>query len=408
MTRALLPQNSSDFERAMADAMAPLFLPGEAVVADVLGHSDSPERLAVVLKLRDLAVAWLRLRLRVMDQELVTAISYMERYQISLLNLIRGLEAEAAEYLESILAFRERTPADWLPIANLIFPTEREIYHAMVVVQGYVDRLNGATTVLDFVQIAVEAGPPYRDLLVDIFGHPDIANLLLGGRIPPRVTTLLAQLQDWGGAPLLALSDDLQAVHKVARRWNQLRSTPESVRLAISTVGLEGELRETELGSPNWDRVQVFIEGLPTRQTVGQVVTAASLSLPLRTSLFRIQVGEVGFPMLRLSDPRTPLGNSYLGTWSGDLLERSNDGASATDDFLLVEATIHWRQLVTVSVSWLGEIEFLGTLSIEHRPVETTSATWIAPSQTWQQAGDSGVRWEARVDDAHRVKLTAL
>jgi P2-related tail formation protein len=71
--------------------------------------------------------------------------------------------------------------------------------------------------------------------------------------------------------------------------WQRIRGTPESVRIALGWIGIDGLIDESEGGSYRWAEYQLGLsEGTTGDEIIDQIVAIARVSSPVRSRLQRI------------------------------------------------------------------------------------------------------------------------
>jgi len=74
--------------------------------------------------------------------------------------------------------------------------------------------------------------------------------------------------------------------------WQRIRGTPESVRIALSWIGLTGLIEESEGGSARWAEYQLGLSAPTTgEQIIDDIVAVTRISSPVRSRLQRIYAG---------------------------------------------------------------------------------------------------------------------
>lgn len=71
--------------------------------------------------------------------------------------------------------------------------------------------------------------------------------------------------------------------------WQRIRGTPESVRIALSWIGVEGLIEESEGGSARWAEYQLGLsEATSGEEIIDRIVGVSQISSPVRSRLQRI------------------------------------------------------------------------------------------------------------------------
>ena len=72
--------------------------------------------------------------------------------------------------------------------------------------------------------------------------------------------------------------------------WQRIRGTPESVRLALAWIGIDGLVEESERGSARWAEYMLGLAVPPLNReaTINRIVAVTALSTPVRSKLQRI------------------------------------------------------------------------------------------------------------------------
>ena len=108
--------------------------------------------------------------------------------------------------------------------------------------------------------------------------------------IPDSVVPWL--IYEYGLGELLPYLTDPRTAISTGVLWQRLRGTPESFRIALSWIGNDGEIEESEAGSIQWAQYQLGLAQAPNGlDQTDSVVELSRLSSPVRSSLFRIYGG---------------------------------------------------------------------------------------------------------------------
>ena len=119
--------------------------------------------------------------------------------------------------------------------------------------------------------------------------------------IPDSVVPWL--IYEYGLGELLPYLQDPRTAISTGVLWQRLRGTPESFRIALSWIGNDGEIEESEAGSIRWAQYQLGLAQAPNGlDQTDSVVELSRLSSPVRSSLFRIYGGWYDGRRFRLDE----------------------------------------------------------------------------------------------------------
>ena len=105
--------------------------------------------------------------------------------------------------------------------------------------------------------------------------------------IPDSVVPWL--VYEYGLAEILPYVINERTALDLGIPWQRIRGTPESVRLALQWLGIDGDVDESEGGSYRWAEYQIGLDAPTTGQEIINRMTAvAALSTPARSRLQRI------------------------------------------------------------------------------------------------------------------------
>ena len=108
--------------------------------------------------------------------------------------------------------------------------------------------------------------------------------------IPDSVIPYL--IYEYGLGELLPYLEDPRTAISTGVLWQRLRGTPESFRIALSWIGNDGTIEESEGNTINWAQYQLGLASAPDGLSqTDSVVELSRLSSPVRSSLFRIYGG---------------------------------------------------------------------------------------------------------------------
>ena len=229
--------------------------------------------------------------------------------------------------------------------------------------------------------------------------------------IPDSVVPWL--IYEYGLGELLPYLEDPRTAISTGVLWQRLRGTPESFRIALSWIGNDGRIEESEEGSIRWAQFQLGLDNAPNGLSgIDSVVELARLSSPVRSSLFRIYGGWYDGRRFRLDEhhlsslnplcdhtgvylrdglPQLSFGRLTEGLWRFD----SDDAEISVHRFKPTELVYEDRFILDqsgLSEFWhlLEQMQMSATRGhfiIEQPKPARPSTTWTdSPQQTWSTA----------------------
>ncbi|MEY3929227.1 MAG: hypothetical protein RLZZ516_937 [Cyanobacteriota bacterium] len=105
--------------------------------------------------------------------------------------------------------------------------------------------------------------------------------------IPDSVVPWL--IYEYGLAEILPYVSDERTALELGIPWQRIRGTPESIRLALDWIGIDGQVEESEGGSYRWAEYQLGLAAPTTSEAIiDRMAAVAALSTPVRSRLQRI------------------------------------------------------------------------------------------------------------------------
>lgn len=105
--------------------------------------------------------------------------------------------------------------------------------------------------------------------------------------IPVSVVPWL--VYEYGLAEILPYVTSERTALDLGIPWQRIRGTPESVRLALNWIGIDGEVEESEGGSYRWAEYQLGLAAPTTGEAIiDRMAAVAAFSTPVRSRLQRI------------------------------------------------------------------------------------------------------------------------
>lgn len=99
-------------------------------------------------------------------------------------------------------------------------------------------------------------------------------------------------IYEYGLGELLPYITDRQQAIKDGVLWQRIRGTPESVRVALGWIGIEGVIEEPEGGTARWAEYMLGLANPAENEaTIDRIVGVAKISSPVRSRLQRIYAG---------------------------------------------------------------------------------------------------------------------
>lgn len=99
-------------------------------------------------------------------------------------------------------------------------------------------------------------------------------------------------IYEYGLGELLPYITDQQQAIRDGVLWQRIRGTPESVRVALGWIGIEGVIEEPEGGTARWAEYMLGLaEPAENEATIDRIVGVAKISSPVRSRLQRIYAG---------------------------------------------------------------------------------------------------------------------
>lgn len=229
--------------------------------------------------------------------------------------------------------------------------------------------------------------------------------------IPDAVVPWL--IYEYGLGELLPYLKDPRTAISTGVLWQRLRGTPESFRIALSWIGNDGSIEESEENTIRWAQYQLGLAQAPDDLSqTDSVVELSRLSSPVRSSLFRIYGGWYDGRRFKLDehklssfDPLCDHTGVYLkpewpqlsfGRLTEQLFSYTGDEARVSvhrfvpsellyeDRFILDQSKLDewWHLLEQMQMSHT-RITFI----LEQPKPARPSTTWIdSPQQTWNTA----------------------
>lgn len=229
--------------------------------------------------------------------------------------------------------------------------------------------------------------------------------------IPDSVIPYL--IYEYGLGELLPYLEDPRTAIATGVLWQRLRGTPESFRIALSWIGNDGTIEESEGNTINWAQYQLGLASAPDGLSqTDSVVELSRLSSPVRSSLFRIYGGWYDGRRFKLDDhklsgldplcdhtgvylkpewPQLSFGRLTEQLWEFD----TDDAAISIHRF--IPAELQYEDRFILDQSRLDEFWHLleqmqmsasrGHFIIEQPKPPRPSTTWTdSPQQTWSTA----------------------
>ena len=130
---------------------------------------------------------------------------------------------------------------------------------------------------------------------------------------------------EYGLGELLPYIPDQRQAVREGVKWQRVRGTPAAVRTALSWIGFDALIEESERGSIRWADFQLGLDQAPNGlEFTENVVQVSRLSSPVRSRLFRIYGGWFDFRRFKLDEHGLSTG-SWLCDHTGVYLEQDRD-----------------------------------------------------------------------------------
>ena len=159
-----------------------------------------------------------------------------------------------------------------------------------------------------------------RDLVATIDYQVDPA-IIKSFKFNPPDNILPYLIKEYALEELLPWLENPRKAIKQGIKWQRIRGTPESLKIALSWAGLQDVLVEEETPGEHFAEFQIGFKHVPADLVTDNVIALARLSAPIRTRLTRIY--NEGYDVRRLKLDDSCFGD-FLSDYSGVQLKQDD------------------------------------------------------------------------------------